>query len=179
MRKVVPLCLVIFALLACVVPALSAASTPAAAWRARVQRPRSKKGTVCGDPTLTCRTGAHFEPYSLPFRISERDVIWESEPFYAVILKSVRDEAQDGTVFVAEAERVEAQRLFLHNKVYTSRAGEPGDVYYSNVGLDQQFMAVYAGRTRAEAAAVLAKVKATGKYPGANLRRMHVGFNGT
>ena len=42
-----------------------------------------------------------------------------------------------------------------------------------------QFMAVYAGRTRAEGQAVLEKVKATGQYPGANLRRLSTGFNGT
>jgi hypothetical protein len=40
-------------------------------------------------------------------------------------------------------------------------------------------MAVYAGRTRAQANAMLEKVKATGKYPGANLRQMRAGFNGT
>jgi hypothetical protein len=40
-------------------------------------------------------------------------------------------------------------------------------------------MAVYAGRTRAEAAKFLAQVQATGKFPGANLRRMSIGFNGT
>ena len=40
-------------------------------------------------------------------------------------------------------------------------------------------MAVFAGRTKAEAAKVLAQVKATGKFPGANLRLMQAGFNGT
>jgi hypothetical protein len=40
-------------------------------------------------------------------------------------------------------------------------------------------MAVYAGSTLAEAKRVLAAVKATGKFPGANLRRIRTGFNGT
>ena len=40
-------------------------------------------------------------------------------------------------------------------------------------------MAVYAGRTPAEANAMLARVKAAGKYPGAYLRRMRAGINGT
>jgi hypothetical protein len=40
-------------------------------------------------------------------------------------------------------------------------------------------MAVYAGKTRAEANRVLATVRATGRYRTANLRRMYVGFNGT
>ena len=56
---------------------------------------------------------------------------------------------------------------------------EAGDLYYLGVAENTQFMAVYAGRTRAEGLAVLEKVKATGKYPGANLRRLSTGFNGT
>ena len=56
---------------------------------------------------------------------------------------------------------------------------EAGELYYTNVAPDQQFMAVYAGRTPAEARSVLAKVRAAGKYPGANLRRMRAGINGT
>jgi hypothetical protein len=40
-------------------------------------------------------------------------------------------------------------------------------------------MAVYAGMTMADANAMLAKVKATGKFPGANIRRMRALINGT
>jgi hypothetical protein len=40
-------------------------------------------------------------------------------------------------------------------------------------------MAIYAGLTPAEANRMLAAVKATGKFPGANLRRMRATFNGT
>jgi hypothetical protein len=40
-------------------------------------------------------------------------------------------------------------------------------------------MAVYAGRTQAEAAQMLSSVKATGKFAGASIRRMSAGFNGT
>jgi hypothetical protein len=40
-------------------------------------------------------------------------------------------------------------------------------------------MAVYAGATLAEAKRVLAAVNATGKFPGANIRRIRTGFNGT
>ena len=39
-------------------------------------------------------------------------------------------------------------------------------------------MAVYAGKAPAEANRMLAAVKATGKFPGANIRRMRTGFNG-
>ena len=140
------------------------------------------KATVCGDPNVRCRTGdITFPPHNLPFVIPRNAVIWETEQFYAVILKSFRvgDEFGECERFVSEDERLEAQRLFPRNKVFTSRCTEPGDLYYTNTDPKTRFMAVYAGRTRAEADRFLARVKETGKYPGANLRRMRAGFNGT
>jgi hypothetical protein len=155
------------------------AGVAAAAQRAR--RPPPQKGTVCGDPTLPCRTGElKFEPHDLPFRLPARAVIWESETFYAVILKSIKASEEDCQVFVPEDERLAAQALFPHNKVFTDRGcGEPGETFYTGAQSSAHFMAVYAGRTRAEANAMLARVKATGKFAGANLRRMSIGFNGT
>ena len=130
---------------------------------------------------MRCQTSVEFQPYQLPFRIPPNAVIWETEKFYAVILKSVRDESRgsDCNIFIPEPEREAAQALFPRNKVFASRCMEPGDLFYTDVGEDSQFVAVYAGRTRAEGLAMLEKVKATGKYPGANLRRMSAGFNGT
>jgi hypothetical protein len=152
---------------------LPAAAPPAEAQRGR----REQRGAICGDPTAACRTFATFEPYDLPFRVSERMVIWESEPFYAVILKSVRN--KDCRVFVPEAERLRAQADFPRHKVFTSRCQEPVAIYYTGIAADARMMAVYAGRTRAEAERLLASVKAAGKYPGAYVRRMSIGFNGT
>jgi hypothetical protein len=142
---------------------------------------RSRLAAVCGDPTVRCPSTVEFQPYQLPFRIPRNAVIWETEKFYAVILKSVRDESRGGdcNIFVPEVEREAAQALFPRSKVFASRCTEPGDLYYSGVAEGAQFMAVYAGRTRAEGLAMLQKVKATGQFPGANLRRMSSGFNGT
>ncbi|MET0623313.1 MAG: hypothetical protein ABW250_10070 [Pyrinomonadaceae bacterium] len=150
-----------------------------AAAQRRGARPRP--AAVCGDPTVRCRTTVEFQPYQLPFVVPTNGVIWESEQFYAVILKSVRDasKGEDCNVFVPESEREAAQALFPRNKVFASRCFEPGDLFYMGVAEDTQFMAVYAGRTRAEAQATLAKVKAAGQFPGANLRRLRTGFNGT
>lgn len=130
---------------------------------------------------MPCRTTVHFSPYDLPFRVPANALIWETEPFYAVILKSVRVNADidDCDRFVPEAERLEAQRLFPKRKVFASRCAEPGEIYYAGVAENQRFMAVYAGRTRVEAERMLAVVKATGKYAGANIRRLRAGFNGT
>ncbi|HEX8072118.1 MAG TPA: hypothetical protein VF546_19380 [Pyrinomonadaceae bacterium] len=151
----------------------------AAAQRGAPRRKPQPKGAVCGDPTVACKTSATFEPYDLPFRISERAVIWESEPFYAVVLKSVRAPNDDCQKFVPEAERQAAQRLFPNNKVFTSRCADAGSLYYTGTAENVHFMAVYAGRTRAEAARLLEQVKTTGQFPGANLRQMSIGFNGT
>ena len=151
------------------------AARPAEAQRGRARR--EQRGAICGDPTAACKTFATFEPYDLPFRVSERMVIWESEPFYAVVLKSVRN--KDCRRLVPEAERVRAQSDFPRHKVFTTRCQEPVAVYYTGLAVDARMMAVYAGRTRAEAAAMLSKVKAAGKYPGAYVRRMSIGFNGT
>ncbi len=141
---------------------------------------RPQRGAICFDPNVPCRTTATFEPYDLPFRIPANAVIWESEPFYAIILTSMR--YRDGncdTRFVPEAQRLEAQALFPDRKVFASRCGEPGMVFYSNTSPNTNFMAVYAGRTQREAAQMLETVRATGRFRGANIRRMYVGFNGT
>ena len=164
------------------VVALAALLTAAALVPAAAQRPRRRApAPICGDPTVRCRTTVEFQPYQLPFRIPPQGAIWESEYFYAVILKSVRDESKgaDCNIFVPEPERVAAQALFPRHKVFASRCFEPGDLFYMGVAEDSQFMAVYAGRTRAEGQAMLEKVRAAGRYPGANLRRMRTGFNGT
>jgi hypothetical protein len=139
---------------------------------------RTQRWQVCGDPTVRCQTGIEFQPYDLPFRIPKTAVIWESEMFYAIILKSVNAK-KDCALNVSEDERLEAQALFPHNKVFADRCAEPGTLFYTGMTPDYHFMAVYAGRTRAEAERMLARVGATGRYPGANLRRMQAGFNGT
>ncbi|HEV2705021.1 MAG TPA: hypothetical protein VGV59_03805 [Pyrinomonadaceae bacterium] len=145
---------------------------------ARGGRPRLAK--VCGDPTVPCRTVFTFQPYDLPFRVATNAVIDETESFYAVILKSVRPrDLYDCETFVSESERLAAQALFPRHKVFASRCYEAGELYYEGVAEDRRFMAVYAGLTRAEAARTLARVRATGKFPGANLRRLRAGVNGT
>ena len=74
---------------------------------------------------------------------------------------------------------MEAQALFPRRKVFASRCFDPGDLFYVGVAQDMKFMGVYAGRTRTEAQATLTKVKATGRFPGAYLRRLSTGYNGT
>jgi hypothetical protein len=139
---------------------------------------QKRRAEVCGDPTVRCLGTNEFQPYDLPFRLPPKAVIYETELFYAIILQS-NNAKTNCEAHVSEDERLEAQSLFPHNKVFADRCPEPGTLFYSNTNTDYRFMAVYAGRTRAEAQAMLARVKATGKYPSANLRRIYVGFNGT
>ena len=156
--------------------ALSLFSTGTIAQKGR--RP-VKHNSVCGDPSVRCKTSATFEPYALPFRLPKNAVIYDTDLFYAVMLKSIRVAEDNCTVFVPERERLAAQALFPDHKVFSSRCVEPGDLSYTNTNPNQRFMAVYAGMTLAEANQMLGAVKATGKFPGATIRRMRAEMNGT
>src|SRR6267143_1564336 len=135
--------------------------------------------SVCGDPTVACKTIATFQPYDLSFRLPAKAVIYDTDLFYAVILKSVSIPEDNCDNFVGESDRLAAQSLFPNRKVFASRCAEPGGLSYTNTSPKAQFMAVYAGTTPADANRTLAAVKATGKFPGANIRRMRAAFNGT
>ena len=173
MRKSQLARVVLFGLLACGLAGQGGAAAQ------RGKRIPARPAAICPDPTVRCRTSVPFEPHQLPFVVPANAVIFETEKFYAVILKSERDKTQDCTGFIPEAERLEAQKLFPRHKVFASRCFEPAELYYEGVDPDVRFLAVYAGRTRAEAAAMLEKVKATGRFPGAYLKRTSTGFNGT
>jgi hypothetical protein len=146
---------------------------------AQSRRRPAKRPAVCGNPQVPCKTAITFKDYDLPFQLPENAIIYDTDLFYAVILKSVKTLNDDCEVFVPESDRLAAQALFPNNKVFTSRCYEPGEVGYSNTSNNAHFMAVYGGMTSAEANRVLAKVKATGKFPNANIRRMRAMLNGT
>lgn len=143
------------------------------------QRRTTKRLTVCGNPNAACPSQATFEPHDLPFRVPQNAVIWETELFYAVVLKSMNAADENCDALIPESERRAAQALFPERKVFASRCVEPGTLYYTNTRPNTRLMAVYAGPTLAEANRVLAGVKATGKFSGAYVRRMRAGFNGT
>jgi hypothetical protein len=160
----------------CVVAAAVMGTTFAAA---QTRRKPAKHPTVCGNPNVTCGGEITFHPNDLPMRVPRGAVIFDSDFFYAVILRSVPSPEESCDNFIPEPERLAAQTLFPNNKVFTSRCAEPGQISYSNTNPKAQFMAVYAGMTLAEANSMRARVKATGKFPGANIRRMRSVLNGT
>jgi hypothetical protein len=146
---------------------------------ADAQRRTTGRLTVCGNPKAACPSQATFEPHDLRFRVPRNAVIWETELFYAVVLKSMNAPDENCDAHIPESERLAAQALFPERKVFASRCVEPGTLYYTNTRPNTRLMAVYAGPTLAEANRVLAAVKSTGKFPRANIRRMRAGFNGT
>ena len=135
-------------------------------------------GKICGDPHVRCAGSEQFQPWELTFALPKNAVIYESEFFYSVILKSVKNPPNCESAF-SEDERMEIQNMFPKNKVFALKCQEPGEMYYTNVANDASFLGVYAGKTRAQADAFLKTVKAAGKFPGASLRRMKAGINGT
>lgn len=145
---------------------------------AQKRRP-GRHRSICGDPTASCKTSATFQPYDLPFRLPANAVIWDTDLFYAVVLKSVSVPSDNCDIFTPESERLAAQALFPNHKVFSSRCAEPGGLSYTNTTPKARFMAIYAGMTQAEANRMLASVKAAGKFSGANIRRMRAAFNGT
>lgn len=169
------------AIIACVAAAVACvAAAPSRAQRAGKRGKRPQYGRICPDPGAPCPSEMTFEPNDLPFRLPKNAVIYDSEEFYAVILKTVRAPSdEDCEKFVPEDERIEAQKLFPRRKVFTSRCAQPVSVYYTNLAPRARIMAVYGGATRAEAERTLGEARATGKFPGAFLRRMSVRINGT
>lgn len=155
------------------------AATASGQRRRRPPAQPAKHPSVCGNPNVTCATSLTFEPYALPFQMPQNSVIYDTDQFYAVILKSVSTANNKCDNYIPEQERLATQTLFPNQKVFASRCAEPGEVSYSNTNPDTNFMAVYAGSSIADANRMLATVLATRKFPGANIRRMRAVINGT
>jgi len=150
-------------------------------------RQRGRNASICSNPKIACKTGVTFQPNDLPFRVPKEAVIMDTVPFYAIILKSVDVPDDSCEVFIPESDRLAAQALFPEHKVFSSRCAEPDNLFYldlskrkvANVSETHRIMAVYAGQSLVEAKRFLETVKATGKFPDANLGRLRTGFNGT
>ena len=146
------------------------------------QKPKPRRGgAVCGNPTAVCRSRKNFQAWDLPFDTGKDFVIVESASFYGIVLKSVKlkDWGDCEHPTFAESERLEIQKLFEHNQVFTQNCVESGTNYYSNVPEQIALIGVYAGRTLPEANKFLKQVQALDRFPGIRIRRMKVGVNGT
>jgi hypothetical protein len=128
------------------------------------------QGKIQPDPAQSCG-----KPHVLCFETPKDEVAraeFLSETFYAVILKTA------ARCSIPEADRLDVQRVFPRHKVFSMRFQCDDDVEenvsYTNVNEAYGFIAVYAGRTSKEAKARLMEVKATARFPGANIRKMQV-----
>jgi hypothetical protein len=132
------------------------------------------QGKIQPDPAKSCGNTA-IKPHELCFETPKDDVArpeFLSETFYAIILKTA------ARCSIPETDRADVQRLFPAQKVFSTRFECDDDVEenvtYTNVNEAYGFIAVYAGRTSKEAKARLQEVKATARFPGANIRKMQV-----
>jgi len=132
------------------------------------------QGKVHPEPGASCRG---FKPHHLCFDLPDDGVAraeYASQPFYAVILKTA------ARCSISENERLGVQALFPLSKVFAERFQCHDDVEesirYTNVNEKVGFLAVHAGGTLKEANERLAQVRATGRFPGANMRRMQAVF---
>ncbi|MEO8064484.1 MAG: hypothetical protein ABI821_17235 [Pseudomonadota bacterium] len=132
------------------------------------------QGKILPDPARSCGNTA-FKPHELCFETPQDGIAraeFLSEKFYAIILRTAK------RCSISEEDRGEVQRLFPRLKVFSTRFGCDDDfeenISYTNTNEDYAFIAVYAGRTLKEAKARLLEVTATGRFPGANIRKMQV-----
>ena len=130
------------------------------------------QGKVQPDPARSC-SDRGFKPHELCFETPKDEIAraeYLSEPFYAIILKTAE------RCTISEKERLQTQSLFPRAKVFSMRfyCGEniEENISYTNVNDKFGFLAVYAGPGLKEANSRLAEVKATGRFPGANIRKM-------
>ena len=130
------------------------------------------QGKVQPDPAKPC-SDKGSKPHELCFEKPKDQVAraeYLSEPFYAVILKTAE------RCIISEKERLQTQALFPNAKVFSMRFqcddNIEENISYTNVNDKFGFLAVYAGLHLKEANSRLAEIKAAGRFPGANIRRM-------
>jgi hypothetical protein len=131
------------------------------------------QGEVCPDPQKPCTEVERFKLNELSFRIASKFDFDRGQDrsiaFYAAILKSGE------LCKMPDAERVAIQAQFPSRKVFLHRhfcEDFADKVTYTSVNRKAGFIAVYAGKTEAEAKQFLTEART--KFPDANLRRMQV-----
>ena len=142
---------------------------------------------VCGDPQAHCEMGlGSWVLYNLPIAIRGELKMWDvykSRPFYAIVLKLKKQIDSEGVDDDAclkglfdDAELEQTQAYFLDSKVFADNDGcwPAEQVSYSTSIRGYNFLAVYAGKTMQDANAMLKKVKATGMFPAAQIKKMTV-----
>jgi len=149
-------------------------------------KPYKPNAKVCGNPGQSCgglMDRVLSSPTDLFFYVDDDayNTTYYSAPFYAVILasrKAVISESDDETCggYFTSSQVAAAQKRFPKRKVFASRRCFGHPVGYTNVNPQYNFLAVYAGYTKAQAKKVMAKAKEHKAWKTANLRQMQVEF---
>ena len=155
------------------------------------------KGKVCPNPSSPCvkildinERKNVFEDWHLSFKLPgkvEGRRGYYSANFYAIILKSQpavkegpMDKEKCSQGYYPEKERKKVQDMFPSHKVFASRNGCYSPfITYTNDSVGEginEFIAVYAGNTAAEAKSFLKQVTARKEFSGASYRKMKVVF---
>jgi hypothetical protein len=146
---------------------------------------------VCPDPAKPCHHNQkNFDDWELSFKMPAKlppNKPVKSEPFYAVILKTypMGDDCDGGEYIEAvEAERKREQAMQLERKVFAAyQCPNMGAVDYEFAGkwdakkenvLIGNFIAIYAGKTKAEGEEALGFYK--NSYPQAQLKLMTASY---
>ena len=144
---------------------------------------QAQSGVLCPFPSVCEPVYKGFKPHDLPFSTGRKAKFKsgesaESNDFYAVILDSVAIGLSEGDTCnnFSEKKRLAAQKLFPKNKAFASHYCDVPASYIRYEGFkareEANFLALYAGETKAAAAALLEKAKK--KYPKAEIRQMRV-----
>ena len=139
------------------------------------------QGKICGNPNIKCNTNETvFNDSDIQFELPGNYVIYESEPFYAIILRSNKITDRFGgeetcKEAATETERLDTQKFFPNNKVFIQNCGY-GAIIYTE---DTVFLAVFAGKSLTQAKSFLTTVAKTGKFKGAYIKKLQASLNGT
>ena len=150
---------------------------------------RQAANSVCPDPAKPCHhKNKRFDDWELSFKLPAKlmaNKLYKSGPFYALILKEygyVEDCDGGEYVIAAEDERKQLQRTQPARKVFVDyQCPNMAAVGYDFPGradsekiLISNFLAIYAGQTKAEADSLRAELKA--KYPKAVIKQMTANY---
>jgi len=175
-------------------------STPAASSRVEnsdikqptpAPTPLVRANDVCPDPAKPCQhKDKHFDDWELSFKMPAKllaNKTNSSASFYGIILKTYKleDDCDGGEYIEAgEAERKQLQSQYPERKVFASyECPNMAAVGYDFPGkwdakkemaLVTNFLAIYAGKTNAEAEELLGKLRA--KYPDAQVKQMTANY---
>lgn len=153
---------------------------------------QEQQNRICPDPDSPCTSpDVKFKPHQISFKVirktnKETGSLAVSASFYAVMLQSMASDHSNPepkcSSHVSENERLKAQKLFPVHKVFASRydCGEEASFFLyidesrHDYDTEHNFMAVCAGETKAQALEMLKRVQKSGRFPGANLRKLHI-----